>query len=118
MAKYSRKDSRLHLGEVIRVATCVASALDFAHATASSTRISRRIHDAQQPRVLGRGLRHRPGYGQVEDADRSRDGHPELNVPEQIAARRSTAVRLFSLGWSSHELIAGEKPFAARASPR
>jgi serine/threonine protein kinase len=114
LAKYTRKESLLPQEEVIRVATCVASALDYAHANGI---VHRDIKPANIMMLNNREIKVADfGIARVMATSKTQTGvvmgTPSYMSPEQIAGKKVDGRSdLFSLGVVLYELLAGEKPF-------
>ncbi|MEN6374727.1 MAG: CHASE2 domain-containing protein [Smithella sp.] len=111
---YCRKENLLPLEEVIRVVSCVASALDYAHANGI---VHRDIKPANVM-ILSNGDVKVADFGIARVMSTSRTqtgvvlGTPSYMSPEQIAGKKVDGRSdLFSLGVVLYELLAGEKPF-------
>ncbi|MGV8057673.1 MAG: CHASE2 domain-containing protein [Smithellaceae bacterium] len=114
MAKYCRKENLLPLKEIIRVVSCVASALDYAHANGI---VHRDIKPANIM-ILNNGEVKVADFGIARVMATSKTqtgvvlGTPSYMSPEQIAGKKVDGRSdLFSLGVVLYELITGEKPF-------
>jgi CHASE2 domain-containing sensor protein/tRNA A-37 threonylcarbamoyl transferase component Bud32 len=114
LAKYTRKESLLPPEEVIRVASCVASALDYAH---SNGIVHRDIKPANIMMLNNREIKVADfGIARVMATSKTQTGvvmgTPSYMSPEQIAGKKVDGRSdLFSLGVVLYELMAGEKPF-------
>jgi serine/threonine-protein kinase len=114
LAKYTRKEGRLPLEEIMRVASCVASALDYAHANGI---VHRDIKPANIMMLNNREIKVADfGIARVMATSKTQTGvvmgTPSYMSPEQIAGKKVDGRSdLFSLGVVLYELIAGEKPF-------
>ena len=114
LAKYCRKENLLSLKEVLRVVSCVASALDYAH-------INGIVHRDIKPAnimVLSSGDVKVADFGIARVMATSKTqtgvvlGTPSYMSPEQIAGKKVDGRSdLFSLGVVLYELLTGEKPF-------
>ncbi|MEN6331752.1 MAG: CHASE2 domain-containing protein [Smithella sp.] len=114
LTKYCRKENLLPQEEIIRVISCVASALDYAHANGI---VHRDIKPANIM-ILGNGEVKVADFGIARVMSTSKTqtgvvlGTPSYMSPEQIAGKKVDGRSdLFSLGVVLYELIAGEKPF-------
>lgn len=114
LTKYCRKDNLLPQEEIIRVVSCVAAALDYAHANGI---VHRDIKPANIM-ILSNGEVKVADFGIARVMSTSRTqtgivlGTPSYMSPEQIAGKKVDGRSdLFSLGVVLYELIAGEKPF-------
>ncbi|HSV56926.1 MAG TPA: serine/threonine-protein kinase, partial [Magnetospirillaceae bacterium] len=118
LAKYSRRDHRLPLEEILRVASCVASALDYAHANGI---VHRDIKPANIMMLNNREVKVADfGIARVMATSKTQTGvvmgTPSYMSPEQIAGKKVDGRSdLFSLGVVLYELIAGEKPFGGES---
>jgi serine/threonine-protein kinase len=114
LTKYCKKDSLLPIEEIIRVISCVALALDYAH---SSGIVHRDIKPANIM-ILGNSEVKVADFGIARVMSSSKTqtgvvlGTPSYMSPEQIAGKKVDGRSdLFSLGVVLYELLAGEKPF-------
>jgi eukaryotic-like serine/threonine-protein kinase len=114
LSKYCRKENLLPTEEIIRVISCVALALDYAH-------VSGIVHRDIKPAnimILSNGEVKVADFGIARVMSSSKTqtgvilGTPSYMSPEQIAGKKVDGRSdLFSLGVVLYELIAGEKPF-------
>ena len=114
LAKYTKKENLMPIKEIIRIVSCVASALDYAHANGI---VHRDIKPANIM-VLNNGEVKVADFGIARVMATSKTqtgvvlGTPSYMSPEQIAGKKVDGRSdLFSLGVVLYELIAGEKPF-------
>lgn len=114
LTKYCRKENLLPQEEIIRIVSCVAAALDYAHANGI---VHRDIKPANIM-ILSNGEVKVADFGIARVMSTSRTqtgivlGTPSYMSPEQIAGKKVDGRSdLFSLGVVLYELIAGEKPF-------
>jgi len=114
LAKYCRKENLLPTEEIIRVVSCVAAALDYAHANGI---VHRDIKPANIM-ILNNGEVKVADFGIARVMSSSKTqtgvilGTPSYMSPEQIAGKKVDGRSdLFSLGVVLYELIAGDKPF-------
>jgi serine/threonine-protein kinase len=114
LAKYTKKENLLPVKEIIRIVSCVASALDYAHANGI---VHRDIKPANIM-VLNNGEVKVADFGIARVMATSKTqtgvvlGTPSYMSPEQIAGKKVDGRSdLFSLGVVLYELISGEKPF-------
>jgi len=114
LAKYCKKESLLPAGEVVRVVSSVAGALDYAHANGI---VHRDIKPANIM-VLNSGEVKVADFGIARVMATSKTqtgvvlGTPSYMSPEQIAGKKVDGRSdLFSLGVVLYELLSGEKPF-------
>ncbi len=114
LAKYCPKENLLPTEEIIRVVSCVASALDYAHANGI---VHRDIKPANIM-ILNNGEVKVADFGIARVMSSSKTqtgvilGTPSYMSPEQIAGKKVDGRSdLFSLGVVLYELICGEKPF-------
>jgi eukaryotic-like serine/threonine-protein kinase len=114
LAKYCRKENLLPLPEVIRVVSCVAMGLDYAHANGI---VHRDIKPANIM-ILNNGEIKVADFGIARVMATSKTqtgvvlGTPSYMSPEQIAGKKVDGRSdLFSLGVVLYELVTGEKPF-------
>jgi eukaryotic-like serine/threonine-protein kinase len=114
LTKYCRKGNLLPPAEIIRVISCVASALDYAHANGI---IHRDIKPANIM-ILNNGEIKVADFGIARVMATSKTqtgvvlGTPSYMSPEQISGKKVDGRSdLFSLGVVLYELITGEKPF-------
>ena len=114
LTKYCRKENLLPQEEIIRVISCVAAALDYAHANGI---VHRDIKPANVM-ILSNGEVKVADFGIARVMSTSKTqtgvvlGTPSYMSPEQIAGKKVDGRSdLFSLGVVLYELIAGEKPF-------
>lgn len=116
LTKYCRRENLLPLPEVIRVVSCVAAALDYAHANGV---VHRDIKPANIMILHNREIKVTDfGIARVMDASKTQTGivlgTPSYMSPEQIAGQKVDGRSdLFSLGVVLYELLSGRKPFAA-----
>lgn len=118
LTKYCRKENLLPTEEIIRVVSCVALALDYAH-------VSGIVHRDIKPAnimILSNGEVKVADFGIARVMSSSKTqtgvvlGTPSYMSPEQIAGKKVDGRSdLFSLGVVLYELIAGEKPFAGES---
>ncbi|MBF0566177.1 MAG: CHASE2 domain-containing protein [Nitrospirae bacterium] len=114
LVKYCAKDSRLSFGEVLRVVTSVADALDYAH---SKGVVHRDIKPANIMMLKNKELRVTDfGIARVMESSKTQTGMvlgtPSYMAPEQIAGKKVDGrADLFSLGVVFFELLVGERPF-------
>lgn len=118
LTKYCRKENLLPTEEIIRVISCVALALDYAHASGI---VHRDIKPANIM-ILSNGEVKVADFGIARVISSSKTqtgvvlGTPSYMSPEQIAGKKVDGRSdLFSLGVVLYELIAGEKPFAGES---
>ncbi|PKN68897.1 MAG: serine/threonine protein kinase, partial [Deltaproteobacteria bacterium HGW-Deltaproteobacteria-10] len=114
LSKYCRKENLLPVEEIIRVVSCVASALDYAHANGI-------VHRDIKPTnimILNNGEVKVADFGIARVMSSSKTqtgvilGTPSYMSPEQIAGKKVDGRSdLFSLGVVLYELLAGDKPF-------
>jgi eukaryotic-like serine/threonine-protein kinase len=114
LAKYCRKETLLPPEEVIRVVSCVAGALDYAHTNGI---VHRDIKPANIM-ILNSGEIKVADFGIARVMASSKTqtgvvlGTPSYMSPEQISGKKVDGRSdLFSLGVVLYELLAGEKPF-------
>ena len=114
LAKYCKKESLLPMGEIVRVVSCVAAALDYAHTNGI---VHRDIKPANIM-VLNNGEIKVADFGIARVMATSKTqtgvvlGTPSYMSPEQIAGKKVDGRSdLFSLGVVLYELVCGEKPF-------
>ena len=114
LSKYCHKENLLATEEIIRIVSCVASALDYAHANGI---VHRDIKPANIM-ILSNGEVKVADFGIARVMSSSKTqtgvilGTPSYMSPEQIAGKKVDGRSdLFSLGVVLYELIAGEKPF-------
>jgi serine/threonine protein kinase len=114
LAKYCRKENLLPPTEIIRIVSCVSSALDYAHANGI---VHRDIKPANIM-ILNNGEVKVADFGIARVMASSKTqtgvvmGTPSYMSPEQIAGKKVDGRSdLFSLGAVLYELIAGERPF-------
>jgi CHASE2 domain-containing sensor protein/tRNA A-37 threonylcarbamoyl transferase component Bud32 len=116
LTKYCHKENLLPLPEVIRAVSCVAAALDYAHASGV---VHRDIKPANIMILHNREIKVTDfGIARVMDASKTQTGivlgTPSYMSPEQIAGQKVDGRSdLFSLGVVLYELLSGRKPFAA-----
>lgn len=114
LTKYCKKDSLLPIEEIIRVITCVALALDYAHASGI---VHRDIKPANIMILSNSEVKVADfGIARVMSSSKTQTGvvlgTPSYMSPEQIAGKKVDGRSdLFSLGVVLYELLAGEKPF-------
>ncbi len=114
LEKYVKKENRLPIEEIIRVAGCVAQALDYAHINGI---VHRDIKPANIMMLNNREVKVADfGIARVMATSKTQTGiimgTPSYMSPEQIAGKKVDGRSdLFSLGVVLYELIAGEKPF-------
>ncbi|PKN20431.1 MAG: serine/threonine protein kinase [Deltaproteobacteria bacterium HGW-Deltaproteobacteria-6] len=114
LEKYAKKENRLPMEEIIRVAGCVASALDYAHLNGI---VHRDIKPANIMMLNNREVKVADfGIARVMATSKTQTGvimgTPSYMSPEQIAGKKVDGRSdLFSLGVVLYELIAGERPF-------
>jgi serine/threonine-protein kinase len=118
LGKYCRKENLLASKEIVRVVSCVASALDYAHASGI---VHRDIKPANIM-ILNNGEVKVADFGIARVMSSSKTqtgvilGTPSYMSPEQIAGKKVDGRSdLFSLGVVLYELIAGEKPFSGES---
>jgi len=114
LAKYCRKENLLPPAEIIRIVSCVSSALDYAHANGI---VHRDIKPANIM-ILNNGEVKVADFGIARVMASSKTqtgvvmGTPSYMSPEQIAGKKVDGRSdLFSLGVVLYELLAGERPF-------
>ena len=116
LTKYCHKENLLPLPEVIRAVSCVAAALDYAHASGV---VHRDIKPANIMLLTNREIKVTDfGISRVMDASKTQTdivlGTPSYMSPEQIAGQKVDGRSdLFSLGVVLYELLSGTKPFTA-----
>ncbi|MBF0319792.1 MAG: CHASE2 domain-containing protein [Nitrospirae bacterium] len=114
LAKHCTKESKLSFGEVLRVITNVAEALDYAHENGV---VHRDIKPANIMLLKNKELRVTDfGIARVMESSKTQTGMvlgtPSYMSPEQIAGRKVDGRSdLFSLGVVFFELLTGERPF-------
>lgn len=114
LEKFTKKENLLPMEEVVRVVSCVASALDYAHANGI---VHRDIKPANIMMLNNREVKVADfGIARVMATSKTQTGiimgTPSYMSPEQIAGKKVDGRSdLFSLGVVLYELIAGEKPF-------
>ncbi len=114
LAKYTKKENLLPTEEVIRVVSCVASALDYAHANGI---VHRDIKPANIMMLNNREIKVADfGIARVMATSKTQTGvvmgTPSYMSPEQIAGKKVDGRSdLFSLGVVLYELLSGDKPF-------
>jgi eukaryotic-like serine/threonine-protein kinase len=114
LAQYTKKENLLPTEEVIRVVSCVASALDYAH---SNGIVHRDIKPANIMMLGNREVKVADfGIARVMATSKTQTGvvmgTPSYMSPEQIAGKKVDGRSdLFSLGVVLYELLSGEKPF-------
>lgn len=114
LTRYCRKDNLLSMEEIIRVISCVALALDYAHASGI---VHRDIKPANIMILSNSEVKVADfGIARVMSSSKTQTGvvlgTPSYMSPEQIAGKKVDGRSdLFSLGVVLYELIAGEKPF-------
>lgn len=114
LEKYAKKENRLPMEEIIRVAGCVAQALDYAHLNGI---VHRDIKPANIMMLNNREVKVADfGIARVMATSKTQTGvimgTPSYMSPEQIAGKKVDGRSdLFSLGVVLYELIAGERPF-------
>jgi eukaryotic-like serine/threonine-protein kinase len=118
LSKYCRKENLLPTNELIRVVSCVASALDYAHANGI---VHRDIKPANIMILNNREVKVADfGIARVMSSSKTQTGvilgTPSYMSPEQIAGKKVDGRSdLFSLGVVLYELISGEKPFTGES---
>jgi tRNA A-37 threonylcarbamoyl transferase component Bud32 len=116
LTKYCHKENLLPLPEVIRIVSCVATALNYAHASGV---VHRDIKPANIMVLNNREVKVTDfGISRVMDASKTQTGivlgTPSYMSPEQIAGQKVDGRSdLFSLGVVLYELLSGTKPFIA-----
>jgi serine/threonine-protein kinase len=114
LARYCARESRLPFGEVLRVITNVAEALDYAHLNGV---VHRDIKPANIMLLNNKELRVTDfGIARVMESSKTQTGMvlgtPSYMSPEQIAGRKVDGRSdLFSLGVVFFELLTGDRPF-------
>lgn len=118
LAKYTKKENLLPVEETIRVVCCVASALDYAHASGI---VHRDIKPANIMMLSNREIKVADfGIARVMASSKTQTGvvmgTPSYMSPEQIAGKKVDGRSdLFSLGVVLYEMIAGERPFGGES---
>jgi len=114
LTKYCQKENLLPRGDVIRIISSVASALDYAHTNGV---VHRDIKPANIM-ILKNGEIKVADFGIARVMESSKTqtgvvlGTPSYMSPEQIAGQKVDGRSdLFSLGVVLYELLAGERPF-------
>jgi len=116
LTMYCHKENLLPLPEVIRVATSVAAALDYAHISGV---VHRDIKPANIMMLHNREIKVTDfGIARVMATSSTQTGMvlgtPSYMSPEQIAGQKVDGRSdLYSLGVVLYELLSGSKPFAA-----
>jgi serine/threonine-protein kinase len=118
LTKYCQKDNILPPQEIIRIGSCVASALDYAHANGV---VHRDIKPANimilknsEIKVMDFGIARVIGSSKTQTG--AVLGTPSYMSPEQISGQRVDGrTDLFSLGVVLFELVTGEKPFTGES---
>lgn len=116
LTKYCHKENLLPLPEVIRIASSVAAALDYAHASGV---VHRDIKPANIMMLNNREIKVTDfGIARVMATSSTQTGAvlgtPGYMSPEQIAGKKVDGRSdLFSLGVVLFELLSGTKPFTA-----
>lgn len=114
LTKYCRRENLLPLSEVIRVVSCVAAALDYAHANGI---VHRDIKPANIMVLNNREIKVTDfGIARVMANSKTQTGivlgTPSYMSPQQIAGQKVDGRSdLFSLGVVLYELLSGRKPF-------
>jgi eukaryotic-like serine/threonine-protein kinase len=114
LEKYTKRENLLPMEEVVRVVSCVAAALDYAHANGI---VHRDIKPANIMMLNNREVKVADfGIARVMATSKTQTGvvmgTPSYMSPEQIAGKKVDGRSdLFSLGVVLYELISGKKPF-------
>ena len=114
LTKYCHKENLLPLLEVIRIVSCVAAALDYAHVSGV---VHRDIKPANIMMLKNREIKVTDfGIARVMDVSKTQTGivlgTPSYMSPEQIAGQKVDGRSdLFSLGVVLYELLSSRKPF-------
>ncbi|QWR78005.1 serine/threonine-protein kinase [Candidatus Magnetomonas plexicatena] len=114
LTRYCQQSARLPFGEVLKIVTGVADALDYAHANGV---VHRDIKPANIMLLHNKEIRV-TDFGIARVMEKSKTltgmimGTPSYMSPEQIAGRKVDGRSdLFSLGVVFYELLSGDKPF-------
>ncbi len=116
LTRYCDKENLLPLPEVLRVVSCIASALAYAH---DSGVVHRDIKPANIMLLANREIKVTDfGIARVMDTSKTKTGivlgTPSYMSPQQIAGQKVDGRSdLYSLGVVLYELLSGSKPFAA-----
>jgi serine/threonine-protein kinase len=114
LASYCTKESRMPFGQVLKIVSMVADALDYAHAAGV---VHRDIKPANIMLLKNKEVRVADfGIARVVESSKTQTGvvmgTPSYMSPEQISGKKVDGRSdLFSLGVVFFELLAGEKPF-------